>query len=302
MVKTPPYLKKGDTIGLVCAAGYMSADRVQNCINTLEAWGYKVRVGSTVGSDSLTYFSGTDEERLNDLQQMLDDDSVNAVLFARGGYGITRIIDKVDFSKFKSKPKWLIGFSDITLVHLHVFSNYKIATLHAPMAGAFNDEDVNNKFLTSLRKAMEGKHLSYKVPSHPFNRKGEAVGELVGGNLALIAHSIGTASDVKTRGRILFIEDVGEYLYNVDRMMHQLKRAGKFDKIAGLIVGSFTDNKDTERPFGTTAEVIIKEIVAEYKFPVCFGFPIGHGRENLALKVGEGYKLKVGRSGAILEE
>ena len=295
-------MNKGDTIGLVCAAGYMDAGKVRNCINTLEGWGYNVKVGATVGSGSLTYFSGTDDERLKDLQLMLDDDSVNAVLFARGGYGVTRIIDRIDFTRFKSKPKWLIGFSDITLVHLHVYANYKIATLHAPMAGAFNDEDVNNKFLTSLHKAVEGKHLSYKVPSHPFNRNGEAVGELVGGNLALIAHAIGTASDVKTRGRIMFIEDVGEYLYNIDRMMHQLKRAGKFEKLAGLIVGSFTENKDTERPFGTTAEVIIKEIVAEYKFPVCFGFPVGHGRENFALKIGEGYKLKVGRGGATLQE
>jgi muramoyltetrapeptide carboxypeptidase len=300
MVKTPPYLKKGDTIGIVCPAGFMAFERVQNCINALQDWGYKVKIGATVGSSSINYFSGTDDERLHDFQTMLDDDEVQAVLCARGGYGITRIIDKINFRKFKTSPKWLIGFSDITLLHLHVFSNYRISTMHAPMAGAFNDDERNNKYLLSLKKALEGKHIAYQSKDHPFNRKGEAVGELIGGNLALIAHSIGTPSDVKTKGRILFIEDVGEYLYNIDRMMFQLKRAGKFDKLAGLIVGGFSDNKDTDRPFGTTAEVIIREVIQEYDFPVSFGFPVGHGRENLALKIGEGYKLKVSRRGCRL--
>jgi muramoyltetrapeptide carboxypeptidase len=302
MVKIPPYLKKGDTIGIVCPAGFMARERVDRCIATLERWGFKVRVGRTVGSSSLNYFSGTDDERLQDFQEMLDDDNIHAVLCGRGGYGITRIVDKVKFDKFKAKPKWLIGFSDITLLHLHVFANYKVSTLHAPMAGAFNDEEENNKYLLSLKKALEGKHISYQTKSHPLNRRGEVVGELVGGNLALIAHSIGTASDVKTKGKILFIEEVGEYLYNIDRMLHQLKRAGKFDKLGGLVVGSLTDNKDTERPFGTTAEVIIKEIVSEYDFPVCFGFPVGHSRENLALKVGVGYKLKVSKAGGKFSE
>ena len=302
MVKTPPYLQKGDTIGIVCPAGYMSSEKVQRCVETLEAWGFNVRIGSTVGSQSVNYFSADDNERLRDLQDMLDDDSINAILFGRGGYGVTRIIDKINFRKFKSSPKWLVGFSDITLLHNHIFSNYKIATMHAPMAGAFNAEDVNNKYLLSLRKALEGKHINYRVPSHPLNRKGEAVGELVGGNLALLAHAIGTPSDIKTKGKILFMEDVGEYLYNVDRMLFQLKRAGKFDKLGGLIVGGFTDTKDTERPFGTTVEMIIKEIIEEYDFPVCFGFPVSHGKENLALKIGEGYKLKVAKSGVMLSE
>lgn len=302
MVKIPAYLKKGDTIGIVCPAGYMARERLEKCIATLKKWGFAVRLGRTVESSSQNYFSGTDEERLNDFQELMDDDNVAAVLCGRGGYGITRIIDKIKFDKFRSKPKWLIGFSDITLLHLHVFANFKVATLHAPMAGAFNDEEENNKYLLSLRKVLEGRHISYQSAAHAFNRRGEAVGELVGGNLALLAHSIGTASDVKTKGRILFIEDVGEYLYNIDRMLYQMKRAGKFDRLAGLIVGSFNDSKDTERPFGTTVEVIIREIVAEYDFPVCFGFPVGHTRENLALKVGVGYKLKVSKTGGRLKE
>jgi len=302
MITTPQYLKPGDTIGLVCPAGYMAIDKVQACISTLQQWGYQVKTGNTVGSASENYFSGTDDERLADLQQMMDDDDVRAVLCARGGYGLTRIVDRIEFKKFREQPKWIIGFSDVTVLLSHIYSNYDISTLHAPMAGAFNDPDKENKFLLSLRKAIEGRRTSYHVDPHLFNRKGEAVGELIGGNLALLAHCIGTDSDVKTKGKILFIEDVGEFLYNIDRMMYQLKRADKFKKLAGLIVGGFTDSKDTDRPFGQSAEEIIRDAVSEYDFPVCFGFPVSHGRENLALKIGVGYKLKVGKNKVVLSE
>jgi muramoyltetrapeptide carboxypeptidase len=302
MIITPQYLKPGDTIGLVCPAGYMSFERVEACIAVLQQWGYQVKTGSTVGSASENYFSGSDEERLADLQQMMDDDSIQAILCARGGYGLTRIVDRIDFKKFSVQPKWIIGFSDVTVLLSHIYSNLYISSLHAPMAGAFNDPDKENKFLLSLRKAIEGRKISYQVDQHPFNRKGQAVGELVGGNLALLAHCIGTDSDVKTKGKILFIEDVGEYLYNIDRMMYQLKRADKFKKLAGLIVGGFTDNKDTERPFGQTAEEIIRDAVSDYDFPVCFGFPVSHGKENYTLKIGVGYKLKVGKTKATLSE
>ena len=302
MITTPQYLTPGDTIGLVCPAGYMAIEKVQACISTLQQWGYQVKTGNTVGSASENYFSGTDDERLADLQQMMDDDDVRAVLCARGGYGLTRIIDRIDFKKFREQPKWIIGFSDVTVLLSHIYSNYDISTLHAPMAGAFNDPDKENKFLLSLRKAIEGRRISYQADPHLFNRKGEAVGELIGGNLALLAHCIGTDSDVKTKGKILFIEDVGEFLYNIDRMMYQLKRADKFKKLAGLIVGGFTDSKDTDRPFGQSAEEIIRDAVSEYDFPVCFGFPVSHGRENLALKIGVGYKLKVGKNKVVLSE
>lgn len=302
MIITPQYLKSGDTIGLVCPAGYMPIEKVQSCITALQQWGYNVRTGNTVGSASENYFSGTDEERLNDLQQMMDDDSVQAILCARGGYGLTRIVDKINFKKFREQPKWIIGFSDVTILHSHICTNYGISTLHAPMAGAFNDPEQENKFLMSLRKALEGRKIAYHADVHPFNRRGEAVGELVGGNLALLTHCIGTDSDLKTKGKILFIEDVGEFLYNVDRMMYQLKRADKFKKLAGLIVGGFTDLKDTDRPFGQTAEEIIRDAVSDYNFPVCFGFPVSHGKENYALKIGVGYKLKVGKGKVTLNE
>ena len=302
MIKIPPYLQKGDTIGIVCPAGAMPVERVSECIRVLnEDWGFTTRVGKTVG-DKFNYFSGTDEERLADFQEMLDDDQVKAVLCARGGYGMGRIIDQIDFKKFKKQPKWIIGYSDITVLHSHLYSNYYISSLHAPMAGAFNDEGYKNEYVLSLKNALEGKKLKYSCPVHEFNKKGEAIGELVGGNLALLAHLVGTDSDIKTRGRILFIEDIGEYLYNIDRMMHQLKRSGKLSRLAGLIIGGFTDIKDTERPFGKTAYEIIREIIKEYDFPVCFGFPVSHTDENYALKIGVGYKLKITKSKASLEE
>jgi muramoyltetrapeptide carboxypeptidase len=301
MIKTPPYLQKGNTIALVCPAGYMAIEKAQACIDTLQQWGYKVKLGNTLGGNSQTYFSGTDEERLADFQQMLDDDEVQAVLCARGGYGMSRIIDNIDFKKFKKQPKWIIGYSDITVLHSHLYSNYYIASVHAPMAGAFNDE-LPNEYVTSLKNVLVGKKIKYSCPSHEFNKKGEAVGELVGGNLSLLTHLACTSSDLKTKGRILFIEDVGEYLYNIDRMLLQFKRSGKLSKLAGLIVGGFTDMKDTERPFGKTVYEIIRDAVKEYDYPVCFGFPLSHEKENYALKTGVGYKLKVAKSKTALEE
>jgi muramoyltetrapeptide carboxypeptidase len=259
-------------------------------------------IGKTVGNNSSNYFSGTDEERLEELQAMLDDENIKAILCGRGGYGMGRIIEKLDFKLFKKNPKWIIGFSDITILHSHIYSNYKIATLHAPMSGAFNDGGAEDIYVQSLKNAWEGKKIKYECAVHGSNKKGEAIGELVGGNLALLAHCIGTSSDIKTKGKILFIEDVGEYLYNVDRMLYQLKRSGKLDKLAGLIFGGFTESKDTERPFGKTVEEILNDIVAEYDYPVCFNFPVSHGKENLALKIGVGYKLKVGKNKVTLEE
>jgi len=303
MIKTPPYLEKGDTIGIVCPAGFMLAEKAAECIRVLqEEWGYKVKIGKTLGGDSKVYFSGTDRERLDDLQQMIDDEDVKAILCGRGGYGMTHIIDHIDFRKFKKHPKWIIGFSDITLLHSHLYSNYYISSMHAPMAAAFNDAGYVNRFVQSLRSALEGKKARYEAEPHELNKKGEAIGELVGGNLALLTHAVGTDSDIKTRGRILLLEDVGEYLYNIDRMLYQLKRSGKLKNLAGLVIGGFTDTKDTDRPFGKNVHDIIHDVIKEYEYPVCFNFPVSHGKENYALKIGVGYKLKVGKSKVVLEE
>lgn len=302
MIKIPPYLKKGDTIGITCPAGYMAKEKAQTCIDTLQQWGFEVMVGKTLGSASATYFSGTDEERLHEFQAMLDDDSIKAILCGRGGYGVSRIIDRLDFTRFKKKSKWIIGYSDITVLHAHIYSNFKTASLHSPMAAAFNDDGYKNEFIASLRKAITGKKAKYKCGAHPFNKQGTASGELVGGNLSLLAHIIGTPSDIKTKGKILFIEDIGELIYSTDRMLHQLKRSGKLQGLAALIVGRFTDMKDTERPFGKTIEEVISEVVKEYGYPVCFNFPVSHEKENYALKVGGTYEIKIGRKTVQLTE
>jgi muramoyltetrapeptide carboxypeptidase len=302
MTKTPPYLKKGDTIAITCPAGYMAAEKAQTCINTLQSWGYQVMVGKTLGSSSKNYFSGTDEDRRDELQAMLDDSTINAILCGRGGYGVGRIIDGLDFTKFKKKPKWIIGFSDITVLHSHIYTNFKIATLHAPMAAAFNDDGYKNEFVQSLQNALAGKKPKYKCAPHPFNKTGTATGELVGGNLCLLAHLTGTPSDINTKNKILFIEDIGEQIYNIDRMLYQLKRSGKLKNLAGLVVGGFTDMKDTDRPFGKTVEEVIQAIVAEYNYPVCFNFPVSHSKENYALKVGEKYNLNISKAHVSLKE
>ncbi len=292
MAITPPYLKHGDCIGVVCPAGFMPADKVQTCLQVLDNWGYQVKVGTTVGSQC-HYFSGTDEERLADLQQMLDDEDVHAILCARGGYGLTRMIDKINFKKFCRKPKWIIGFSDISVLHSHIHRQYGIATLHAPMAAAFNSDAYKNEYVESLRNAVAGIKADYICDSHAYNKKGSCSGELVGGNLSLIAHLCGTESAFKTRRRILFLEDVSEYIYNVDRMFYQLKRNGMFDRLAGLIIGGFTDMKDTTTPFGKQVYDVIHDLVKNYDYPIAFGFPVSHDKENLALKIGREYKLTV---------
>lgn len=292
-MNVPPYLKKGDTIGITCPAGYMAAEKAETCIATLQSWGYNVMVGKTLGSQSENYFSGTDEERLDELQAMLDDKNIHAILFGRGGYGMGRIVDKLNFTRFKKNPKWVIGFSDITVLHTHLSGKYNIASLHAPMAAAFNDEGFKNEYITSLKNALAGKKADYKTGPHPFNQKGKATGKLIGGNLALLANMIGTASDFDTKNKILFIEDIGEYLYSIDRMMYQLKRSGKLKKLAGLVLGGFTDMKDTERPFGKTIDELLHEVIGEVDYPVCFHFPVSHDKENYALKIGGEYQLSV---------
>lgn len=208
MIKIAPYLRKGDTIAIVCPAGYMPAEKAETCINVLQEWGYKVKLGKTLGNQ-FHYFAGSDEERREDLQKMLDDTSVKAILCGRGGYGMSRIIDSLDFTKFRKSPKWIIGYSDITLLHAHLYTQFKIASLHSPMAAAFNDGVFNNEYIQTLRKALKGNKLSYKTAAHPFNRYGKAIGELIGGNLSLVAHMVGSQSAYIGKGKILFLEDVG---------------------------------------------------------------------------------------------
>ena len=301
MVTIPPYLNPGDTIGIVCPAGFMPFEKALICIETLKAWGFNVVPGKTLGNQ-YHYFSGTDEQRRDDLQQMLDDENIDAILCARGGYGTGRIIDKLDFSKFIQHPKWVIGFSDITVLHCHLFSNYKIASMHGPMAAAFDDGGFKNKYIQSLHEALSGKKADYKTEGNILDQPGKAKGILVGGNLSLLVNLIGTPSDIQTKNKILFIEEVSEYIYSVDRMMYQLKRSGKLEHLKGLIIGGFSDMKDTTLPFGQSVQQAVKDLVKDYKYPVCFDFPISHEKQNFAVKVGIKYKLNVAENLVELRE
>lgn len=299
-MKTPPPLQPGQTIGIVCPAGYMPAEKAANCISALQKWGYRVVAGKTLGGKSKNYFSGTDEERLMDLQEMLDNPEIHAILCGRGGYGTTRILDQINWKSFKKNPKWIVGFSDLTILHGFMHQQLQIASIHGPMAGAFNQDGGENRFILSLKDTLEGKPTSYSASHHPFNTQGKAKGRLIGGNLCIMAHALGSNAAYRTDGKILFLEDVGEQFYNIDRMMLQLKRAGLFKRLKGLIVGGFTDNKDTERPFGQTAYTIINEHVREYKYPKCYGFPISHERENVAIAIGCSYQMTVDADGIVL--
>lgn len=301
-IKVPPYLKPGAVIGITCPAGYMLAEKAQTCIETLQKWGFEVMIGKTLSSKSKTYFSGTDEERITELQAMLDSDSIDAILCGRGGYGVGRIIDKLDFTQFKKNPKWIIGFSDITVLHCHITKHYKIATLHAPMAAAFNDGGFKNKYIASLKNAISGAKAKYAIKSYKQNILGNASAEVVGGNLSLIAHLVGTKDQLQTKGKILFLEDVGEQLYNIDRMLTQLQRSGMLNGLAGLIFGGFTDSKDTDRPFGIKIEKLLQQYVTDANYPVCFNFPISHNKENYAIKCGVNYKLSVTNVQVVLSE
>lgn len=301
MITVPPYLTPGDTIGIVCPAGFMPYERAQTCINTLHAWGYKVKVGKTLGSQN-HYFSGTDEERLADLQTMLDDESVKAILCGRGGYGVSRIIDRINFTRFIRHPKWVIGYSDITVLHAHLYNVLNTASLHSPMAAAFNDGGADNIYIQSLRNALAGEKASYHATTHAYNKTGTAEAPLVGGNLSLVAHMVGSPSAINTNGRILFLEDIGEYIYNVDRMMIQLQRAGLLDNLAGLVLGSFSEMKDTVIPFGKQVYDAIQDILAPHNYPVCYGFPVGHTEENYALTHGAMYRLIINDDGVQLQQ
>ena len=302
MTILPPFLRPNSTIAIVCPAGFLAREKAQTCIDTLQQWGYRVRIGDTLGGPSGNYFSGDDDQRLADLQRALDDPEIDAILCGRGGYGMSRIIDRVDLTRFQQRPKWVIGFSDITVLHAHIFSRCRTATLHAPMADAFNQGGDLSQDVLSLRQALAGKPLAYTCPAHPLNRKGQATGPIVGGNLAMLAHLVGSPSDIDTRGKLLFLEDVGEYLYNIDRMLRQLKRSGKLAGLAGLLLGGFTDLKDTTRPFGAPVGQIVADVIVEYDFPVCFDFPVGHGKDNVTLKIGVTHILSVGDESVSLLE
>jgi len=294
----PRYLKEGDTIGITSPAGFITLPEIQPAMQQMESWGFKMRIGDTIGKRDFT-FGGTDEERAADFQKMLDDRDIRAIMCARGGYGAVRIIDKLNFTKLVAHPKWIIGFSDITVIHSHLHNNFGIASLHSKMCNSFPDdwnkaEPIQVDTILSIKQALQGEKMKYTFAPNDKNITGNAEGVLVGGNLKTLESLSGSKSDIKTAGKILFVEDTGEYLYSIDRMFWNLKRTGKLSHLKGLVVGGFKIKADDAgEDFGKTLQDIVLEKIKGYDYPVCFDFPVGHQKNNFALKCGVKHRLIV---------
>jgi muramoyltetrapeptide carboxypeptidase len=305
--RIPPYLKPGDTIGITCPAGFMELAELQPAIEAMKGWGFNLRVGKTVGARDFI-FGGTDAERLADMQQMFDDPAIHAIMCARGGYGCVRIIDQLDFRKFTEKPKWIIGFSDITVLHAELNHHFHIASIHSKMCNSFPDHSEKTEksqweSILSIQLALTGKTIEYPVLYDSANRHGSGQGILAGGNLKTIETLAGSASDLRTDGMILFLEDAGEYLYSIDRMFYNLKRTGKLDRLNGLLIGAFRVKPDDPGDeFGRSVYNIVLDQVAAYKYPVCFNFPVGHVKTNYALKCGVKHELNISSDRVVFKE
>lgn len=297
-VQHPPYLIAGDTIGITSTARWAEEAAVLKAKRVLEDWGFKVVLGKHLFTRHYQY-AGTDDQRLEEFQQMLSNPDIKAILFSRGGYGTTRIIDEIDWSAMLVQPKWLCGFSDVTALLNHLL-RLGIQSIHATMAAGFDEQAGREQSLDSLRKLLLGEPLQIEVPSHELNRPGMASGKMMGGNLSLLNNLIATASEPDYEGAVLFMEDLDEYLYHIDRMMVHLKRCGRLERLAGLVVGQMSGMHDNPVPFGKNAYEIIQEHVSAYQYPVAFGFPIGHEPLNLAVPLGAQVALEVGSTGARL--
>ncbi len=304
--KQPAFLRTGDTIGIVATGGSISREAVEPAVQQLKAWGFAVKIGSTIGKQYNT-FGGTDEERARDLQRMLDDREVKAILCARGGYGTVRIIDSLDFKQFRKHPKWIAGFSDVTVLHSHISRNFNIATIHCKMCNSFPgdpsaSDPVQRATIDSIRAALVGEPMVYSASINPSNRYGKASGRLVGGNLKILETLAATKSDLNCDGAILFIEDTNEYLYNIDRMLVNLERTGKLRNLAGLLVGGFKIKPDDPgEEFNQALEQIVLSKVSSFNYPVGFNFPVGHQRENYAVRCGLVHTMEVGVNGTRVE-
>ena len=288
--KQIPILKSNDQIVLISTARKVSIAELKYSIQLLKSWGLKVVLGKNLYQEE-HQFAGSVTQRTQDLQEALNNTAIKAVFFVRGGYGSIQVIDAIDWSSFAANPKWLIGFSDVSVFHAHIQETYKIPTLHAPMPITF--ESSTKSSLNNLKKMLFGKHISYEFEAHEYNRKGKVEAEIVGGNLSILFSLLGSNSQLNTTGKILFIEDLDEYLYHIDRMMHALERAGMLTNLAGLLVGGMSEMNDHKIPFGKSAEQIIRDITLKYDFPIAFNFPGGHIKDNQPLKLGEKVILEI---------
>lgn len=292
-VKIPPYLKKGDTVGILATARKVDMAPLEPAIKLLKSWGLNVVIGKTIGLDN-NQLAGADWQRATDFQQMLDNPSIKAIWSAKGGYGTVRMIDRLDFTKFKQRPKWIIGFSDVTVLHSHI-NNLDIATLHS--IACISVANATPEAIESFRKGIFGGKLEYTIPPHAFNKTGKAQGELIGGNLSVLYSIMGSVSEADYKGKIIFIEDLDEYLYHIDRMMMNLDRNNYFKNVKGIIIGGMTKMRDNDIPWGHDALEIIQDITKEYKIPICFNFPAGHIKDNRALVFGKQVTMDVTADG-----
>ena len=293
---TPPYLKPNDKVGIISTAKRCEPHEINDGLGLLKSWGLEPVIGKNAFAD-FGFLAGTDEQRAADLQQMLDDTSIKAIFFTKGGYGTLRIIDSIDWTAFKANPKWLVGYSDITLLHSHVH-NFGIQSLHAVMLqGIPRSTEISSE---SIRVALFGECLSYEIPAVPENRNPKPIeGILVGGNLSMLYAIIGSESDIDVTDKILFIEDIDEYLYHYDRMLIGLKRAGKLSQLKAIVIGGMVDIKDSTIPFGQDDKELTLDRTAEFCYPVFFGFPSGHIDDNRALIMGQ--TLRITPTGSIVK-
>lgn len=296
----PPALKKGDTVAIVAPAGVLKnkIEVIDSAKQLLESWGLHVVLGKNIFNNG-NHFSGTDAERVADFQKALDNKNIKAIWSARGGYGSVRILDKIDFSTFQTNPKWIIGYSDITAFHNHIH-HFGIETLHAMMATNLQtDSEAMIATITTFKKALFGGELSYRIPSSKHNRVGDLLinqkgfeGQLIGGNLTILSAMLGSESQLNTDGKILFIEEIGEYKYSIDRMLQSLKRAGYFNRVNAVIVGDISNIKKNTTKWGSSIEQLFLDVIPE-NIPVIFDFPAGHEVENNALIMGRNIQIKI---------
>ncbi len=297
----PTYLKSGDTVAIVAPSGVLKArtGEVQQAVALLESWGLHAVIGKHVFSQA-NHFAGTDDERCEDFQKALDDPAISAIWCARGGYGTVRILDKLNFTKFKARPKWVIGYSDITALHNQVH-NEGIESLHGMMCVSLSEDNKGlEETIGTFKDGIFGKSLSYTLKGSEFNRTGSVTAPLVGGNLTVLHTMLGSATSIDTSGKILFFEEVGEYAYHIDRMLQSLKRAGYFDHCKGVIVGDITKVRKNTTPWGTSVEQLIIDALSEYNFPIAFNMPAGHEKDNRAMILGRTVELKVSKDKSTL--
>ncbi len=297
---TPNKIEKGDKIGIVAPARKIFMNEIEASIKVFERWGLQVELGKNIFEQD-RQFAGTDEQRAEDLQYMLDKSDIKAIICARGGYGAIKTLELLDFSSFLKSPKWIVGYSDITALHTHINQNLGVKSIHGIMPFNFPKDSTENEAIKTLKKTLLGEQNAYEFNSHEFNRLGKVAGELTGGNLSVLYSVSGTKYDIDTKDKVLVLEDLDEYLYHIDRMMMNLKFSGKLKNLKGLIVGGMTDMNDNQVQFGKTAYEIIRDAVEEYDFPVCYNFPVGHIKNNYAMILGAQVKLEVGKNGVIFK-